>query len=119
MDAINPTQQFLTEALEPLLGALEIGGEVGNGYALSQLTTGASLELTLTKGAGSFIVWLRNPADETAFFKKSARFLVGYRGDPPDRQGFELIETLLKRITANEAALSDSAYDRIFEPVTG
>ncbi len=118
MDATTPRdekKEFLDEALKPLLGELTLGQEIEKGYQLTQVNPGPSLELILTKGAGSFTVWLRNPADDTAFFKKTEKFLIGYRGDPPDRQGYEVIEALVKRIQASEAALPEAAYERLFQ----
>lgn len=105
------------ESLRPLLG--EIGGELAAGYSLESVELGWTVELTFRKGGKTFVVWLQRPEENNAFFQKTERFYVGYRGEPPDRQAFELIEALVKRIRANEGALAEDQYARLFEHVGG
>jgi hypothetical protein len=99
--------------LRTLLDATLADTSTACAYALSGLSFGRAVEITLQKGAATFVVWLTPAADATAY-RRTARFNIGHRGDPPDRLGYTFLDAMCARIEAWEQSLSDDAGAKLF-----
>jgi len=85
------------------------------GYALTSITCGETWELNLEKAGTAFVLWLRAAADEARCYRQSAHCKLGYRGNPPDRLGFALLNAVCARVEAWERSLPDGASVDLFE----
>lgn len=86
------------------------------GYAMRGIEFGEAIEITLEKGASSFVVWLRPASDASASYKDTASLKLGYQGAPPDRQAYHLLDALHERLARWERSQSPAAYPRMFDP---
>ncbi|MBL6975662.1 MAG: radical SAM protein [Deltaproteobacteria bacterium] len=105
---------FAAYIVEALLGDAKPGDEVAAGYTLETITCSRTIDLAFQKAGAAFGVWLKSPKEESGCYLQTARFRLGYTGEPPDPEGFRLLEWLSARIRENEAGLSDEAYGRLF-----
>lgn len=106
------------QTLRALLDATLADPTTACGYALGGISFGRAVEITLRKGAATFVVWLTPATDPTACYKRTARFKIGHRGEPPDRLGYAVIDVLRDRLEAWEQSLSGDADARLFDAGT-
>lgn len=104
---------FASGIVETLLGAGP-GTEVAAGYTLDSIHCGRTIDLAFGKKGAAFQVWLKSPKEDSGCYLQTARFRLGYTGEPPDPGGFNLLEWVSARIRENEAGLTDEAYGRLF-----
>jgi hypothetical protein len=106
------------QTLQALLAESLADPSVQRGYALTAISFGDAVEITLEKGGAMFVVWLRPASDESAYYKQTARLKIGYRRDPPDAMGYALVDALCARIAAWEQSLGDDGHRQLFQPQT-
>ena len=97
------------QTFEALLVELLADPSSAAGYALTAISFGASVEITLDKGGAMFVVWLRPAGDQTASYTRTARLKIGYRRDPPDRFGYALMDRVCRQVASWERSLGDEA----------
>jgi hypothetical protein len=88
----------------------------GLGYELGAVVFGEEVELTLTKAGGSFVAWLLPAARPSESYDTTERFKVGHRGNPPDRQGYKVLDAVCARLRAWERGLPRGAEAALFAP---
>ena len=108
---MSNARETLEATLVDLLAVLP-----GGGYTLAGLAFGEAVEATLRKDGASFIVWLRPVQGATECYRQTVRFKIGHDPDPPDRQGYALIEAWCARLADWERTLSDDAIAELFAP---
>lgn len=84
------------------------------GYRQAEVHVRRKVEVTFSSARGSFVVWLAPVGADTGFFRQTARFRIGYGGDPPDARGFDLLHDVCARVAANEAAISEREWRDFF-----
>jgi hypothetical protein len=84
------------------------------GYAIGEVRFADAVEITLEHGGARFVVWLRPAGDDGSYYRKTARFRIGYSGTPPDRSALTLLESFAERIAAWERSVSDDEYRQVF-----
>ncbi len=85
------------------------------GYALNAMSFGEAVDVTLEKAGATFVLWLRPGSDEARCYRKTARFNIGHRGEPPDRLGYALLDAACARIEVWERSLPEGAHIHLFE----
>lgn len=91
------------EAVKRLLD-VEPGTEVAAGYVLETVgTAGTGLELGLVKAGVPFQVWIRPASDDSGCWRKTDHHLVGYRGEIPGQDAFDLMDAVFARLRKGEA----------------
>lgn len=85
-----------------LLGTRFLGPDAGFGYRCTDVARGRSIDITYGKDGRSFVVWLEPRETGSEYFLQTRRFNVGYRGDPPDSNAMELLESLARRVRERE-----------------
>ncbi len=84
------------------------------GYAVGTVRLADAVELTLEHGAGRFVVWFRPADDSSRYYRKTARFGIGYSGTPPDGSAFALLDAFAQWIASWERSVLDDDYRRLF-----
>jgi hypothetical protein len=104
------------QALEALIDETLAGPAASLGYARGDITFARSIDIVLHKDAATFVVWLKPAAEDTGSYRETAYFKVGHRGDPPDRQGYALIDAFAERLRRWEASLGADDAAQMFAP---
>ena len=104
------------QALEALIDETLAGPAASLGYARGDITFARSIDVVLHKGGATFVVWLKPAAEDTGSYRQTAYFKVGHRGDPPDRQGYALIDAFAERLRQWEASLGAADAAQMFAP---
>ncbi len=86
------------------------------GYAVGAVRFTDAVELTLEHGEGRFVVWLRPIDDASRYYRKTARFGIGYSGEPPNRSALALLDALAQCIASWESSLGDDACQMLAPP---
>jgi hypothetical protein len=73
-------------------------------YVVTGVSFEGGPEITLSKDAASFVVWLKPAGDAVRFFRRTTRFKLGYRGKP-DASGLDVLDAICRRIEAEESSL--------------
>jgi hypothetical protein len=107
-------QKVIRDELRALVSLAVADTNRAHGYALAGVAFAAAVELTLAKQSENFVVWIV-PADETGrCYRRTQRFNIGHRGDPPDRAGYTAIDLLCQRLRDWEEALGPGDLDELF-----
>ena len=89
-----------------------------SGYRLVGVVQGHVVEATLEKNGSRFVLWFEPRRDQTPSYKRTARLQIGYRGEPPDRMGYALIDSLCADIESWERSLPERAHLSLFASPT-
>ena len=106
----------IRQALEALVSETLADRTGATGYAVTAVAFSQAVEITLEKGDARFAIWLRPASHESSSYRQTARFKIGHDPDPPDRQGYAVIDAVCARIAAWESSLADDAAAHLFDP---
>ncbi|MDX2170649.1 MAG: hypothetical protein SF182_26490 [Deltaproteobacteria bacterium] len=98
-----------------LLADLVSGPARAAEYRLVDVSNGPAVEFTFEKDGQQFVLWLRPSNADSASYRETVRFKIGYCAPPPDRLGYRLIDAVSERIAAWETSLAPSDYDGLFD----
>lgn len=85
------------------------------GYRIATVFFGETCEVTLEKQGASFVLWLRPANDAGPCYQSTARFKIGYNGNPPDKLGYALLAAACAQIEAWETTLPEAAQMQLFD----
>ncbi len=97
-----------------LLGGLESGSELVDGWVLAGVSRGEVIELGFTRAQKSMTVWLRSVDSASNHYARTDRFKVGHHSELPDG-GLQVLEAVCARVRDHEGRLSKAARARLFE----
>jgi hypothetical protein len=103
-------------ALKALLDRIFADPAASFGYAMKELLFAKTVRITLEKSGAPLVVWLRAATDDDRFYKRTARFKIGYSGVAPDAHAYRLIDVLHGHLAQWEQTLSDGDVPQLFGP---
>ena len=109
------TRATVRQSLNTLLEKTVIDASPALGYALTAISFGETVEVTLEKAGATFVLWLKPVSADAKCYRKTARFIIGHRRDPPDRLGYALLDAACARIEVWERSLPDGAQTHLFD----
>src|SRR5262245_44722563 len=112
---MTPAVSSAREMIERLVTDVLADPSATFGYAVASVSYGDPPEISLTKDGASFVIWVRPVGDRTQAYRSTARFKIGYRGDPPDRLGYALLDALCRHVEASDHALPEGRALRVFD----
>jgi hypothetical protein len=104
--------------LQALIDETLAGPAASFGYVRREITFARSIDIVLRKSQAAFVVWLKPHDEDTAAYRQTAHFKVGHRGDPPDRQGYAVIDALVERLREWERSLRAAETAELFAPAS-
>lgn len=112
----RPSAPAIQHALKSLLDRIFADPAASFGYAIKDLLFATTVRITLEKAGAPLVVWLRSSGDDEKFYKRTARFKIGYSGTPPDALAYKLIETLHGDLARWEQTLAEGDVPQLFGP---
>ena len=99
-------QTFVSEEMSRLLSRF--------GYAVGGVRFSEALEIPVEHGGRRFVVWLRPADDSCRYYRKTARFKIGYSGSPPDQSAFTVLDLLVQRLASWERSVPYELCRQVF-----
>jgi hypothetical protein len=103
------------QSLEELITGAVAAAASRSGYALTAVSFGHALEVTFEKAGAAFVLWLTPISGGEPCYRQTLRFKIGYRGQPPDRLGYALMEVICAEIERWERSQPDDVPARLFD----
>lgn len=101
--------------LATLLGDLA-EGKPFRGYALVSVAIRGTVDLEFAADRQMVVVFIAPANADTACYRKTACFRIGYRGVPPDPGAIALVEEVAARVASREALLAPGAWESWADP---
>jgi len=102
--------------IQALLGGLAETGFAG--WNLAEVHRHRTVELVFARHEGRFVLWIAPLDLDTAFYRRTGRFKLGYRGEPPHPSAMALLDHVCTRVAEAERRLPEEALRNIFRVTT-
>ena len=106
----------IQHSLKTLLDRIFADPAASFGYAMKELLFTRTVRITLEKAGASLVVWLRAASEDDRFYKRTARFKIGYSGVAPDAYAYKLIDVLHGELARWEQTQSEGDVPLLFGP---
>jgi len=103
----------LNDVLGPLLGNIR-NIETQISMSMDKLKAGPFTELTFRGKDDEFTVWITDSNRDTASFKETSRFRIGYRAGKDEALAVRAAEIIAEQVKKNEKLLKNDVYSVVF-----